>query len=151
MSFNFMAAVILEPPQNKVCRCFHCFPIYLPWSDGTGCRLYFISITSDMQMTPSFGRKQRTKEPLDDRKRGKWQIWLKTTFRKLRLGHLVPSVQYSSVQLLSPVRLSMTPWTQHARPPCPSPTPGVHSNSCPLSQWYHPTISSSIIPFSSHP
>ena len=39
---------------------------------------------------------------------------------------------------------------QHARPPCPSPTPGVHSNLCPLSRWYHPTISSSVIPFSSH-
>ena len=39
---------------------------------------------------------------------------------------------------------------QHARPPCPLPTPGVHSNSCPLSQWCHPTISSSVIPFSSH-
>ena len=40
---------------------------------------------------------------------------------------------------------------QHARPPCPSPTPGVYPNSCPLSQWCHPTISSSVIPFSSHP
>ena len=40
---------------------------------------------------------------------------------------------------------------QHARPPCPSPTPGVYSNSCPLSWWYHPTISSSVIPFSSCP
>ena len=38
---------------------------------------------------------------------------------------------------------------QHARPPCPSPTPGVYSNSCSLSQWCHPTISSSVIPFSS--
>ena len=38
---------------------------------------------------------------------------------------------------------------QHARSPCPSPTPGVHPNSCPLSQWCHPTISSSVIPFSS--
>ena len=38
---------------------------------------------------------------------------------------------------------------QHARPPCPSPTPGVHANSCPLSWWCHPTISSSVIPFSS--
>ena len=37
---------------------------------------------------------------------------------------------------------------QHARPPCPSPTPGVYSNSCPLSQWCQPTISSSIVPFS---
>ena len=38
---------------------------------------------------------------------------------------------------------------QHTRLPCPSPIPGVYSNSCPLSQWCHPTISSSIIPFSS--
>ena len=41
--------------------------------------------------------------------------------------------------------------SQHARPPCPSPTPGVYSNSCPLSQWCHPAISSSFIPFSSCP
>ena len=40
---------------------------------------------------------------------------------------------------------------QHARPPCPSPTPGVHTNSRPLSQWCHPAISSSVVPFSSCP
>ena len=40
---------------------------------------------------------------------------------------------------------------QHARPPCPSPTPGVHSNSGPSSQWCHPAISSSVVPFSSCP
>ena len=40
---------------------------------------------------------------------------------------------------------------QHTRLPCPSPSPGVHSNPCPLSQWCHPTISSSVIPFSSCP
>ena len=40
---------------------------------------------------------------------------------------------------------------QHARPPCPSPTPGVHSNSLPSSQWCHPAISSSVVPFSSCP
>ena len=40
---------------------------------------------------------------------------------------------------------------QHARSPCPSPTPRVHPNPCPLSQWCHPTISSSVIPFSSCP
>ena len=38
---------------------------------------------------------------------------------------------------------------QHTRPPCPSPTPGVYSNSCPLSQWCHQFISSSVVPFSS--
>ena len=41
--------------------------------------------------------------------------------------------------------------SQHARPPCPSPTPGVYSDSCPLSRWCHPAISSSVIPFSSCP
>ena len=40
---------------------------------------------------------------------------------------------------------------QHARPPCPSPTPGVHSDSCPSSRWCHPAISPSVIPFSSCP
>ena len=40
---------------------------------------------------------------------------------------------------------------QHTRPPCPLPTPRVYANSCPLSQWCHPTISSSVVPFSSHP
>ena len=40
---------------------------------------------------------------------------------------------------------------QHARPPCPSPTPGVHSNSCPSSRSCHPAISSSVVPFSSCP
>ena len=40
---------------------------------------------------------------------------------------------------------------QHDRPPCPSPTPRVHSNSCPSSWWCHQAISSSVVPFSSHP
>ena len=56
-----------------------------------------------------------------------------------------------SVQLLSHVQLFATHGLQHARPPCPSPTPGVYSNSCPLSRWCHPTISSSVVPFSSCP
>ena len=39
------SALILEPPQNKVCHCFHCFPIYFPWSDGTGCHdLRFLNV-----------------------------------------------------------------------------------------------------------
>ena len=53
------------------------------------------------------------------------------------------------VQSLSRVRLFATPWTaQHASPPCPSPTPRVYPNSSPLSWWCHPTISSSLVPFS---
>ena len=47
---------------------------------------------------------------------------------------------------------SLRPYeSQHARPPCPSPTPGVHPDSCPSSQWCHPAISSSVVPFSSCP
>ena len=59
--------------------------------------------------------------------------------------------EMSSVQFsCSVVSNSLQPHgLQHTRPPCPSPSPGVYSNSCPLSQWYHPTISSSILPFSS--
>ena len=52
----------------------------------------------------------------------------------------------------SVTQLCLTLWPhelQHARPPCPSPTPRVYPNSCPLSWWCHPTISSSVIPFSS--
>ena len=50
------------------------------------------------------------------------------------------SVEFSSVSQLCP---TLRPHgLQHARPPCPSPTPRVYSNSCPLSQWYHPTVSS---------
>ena len=56
--------------------------------------------------------------------------------------------QFSSVQSLSHVRLFATTWIAHARPPRPSPTPRVYSNSCPSSQWCHPAISSSVIPFS---
>ena len=56
--------------------------------------------------------------------------------------------QFSSVQSLS--RVSLRPHeSQHARPPCPSPTPGVHSDSRPSSQWCHSAISSSVVPFSS--
>ena len=71
--------------------------------------------------------------------------------RKLRPWHLVPSVQFSSVQLLSCVRLFVTPWITARRPPCPSPTPVVHPNPCPSSRWCHPTISSTVVHFYSCP
>ena len=60
---------------------------------------------------------------------------------------------YGSVQFSrSVVSDSLRPdELQHARPPCPSPTPGVHSDSCPSSQWCHPAISSSVVPFFSCP
>ena len=64
-------------------------------------------------------------------------VWVTHLEKKLLFSHSVMS------DSLQPHRL------QHARLPCPSPSPGACSNSCPLSQWYHPTISSSVIPFSS--
>ena len=62
-------------------------------------------------------------------------------------------VQFSSVQFsCSVVSDSLWPHeSQHARPPCPSPTPWVYSNSCPSSRWCHPATSSSVVPFSSCP
>ena len=63
------------------------------------------------------------------------------------------SAQFSSVQLGHSV-MSDSLWPhepQHTRLPCPSPTPGAYPNLCALSWWCHPTISSSVIPFSSYP
>ena len=58
---------------------------------------------------------------------------------------------FCSVQFSSVTQLCLTLWShglQHARPPCQSPTPRAYPNSCPLSRWCHPTISSSVVPFS---
>ena len=64
----------------------------------------------------------------------------------LKLNHRISSVQFSH----SVMSNSLWPHElQHIRPPCPSPTPGVYPKSCPLSWWCHPTISSSVVPFSS--
>ena len=67
--------------------------------------------------------------------------------------HQELSEQFSSVQFNRSVMSDcLRPHElQHTRPACPSPTPGVHPNSCPLSWWCHPTILSSVIPFSSCP
>ena len=64
---------------------------------------------------------------------------------------LMSMICYKRIQLSCSV-VSNSLWPhglQHTRPSCPSPTPGVHSNSSPLSQWCHPTILSSVVPFSS--
>ena len=87
----------------------------------------------------------------------KWDLlWFFTNFKivsfssvKYGIGVLiVHSVQFSC----SVVSDSLRPHeSQHTRPPCPSPTPGIHSGSRPSSQWCHPAISSSVVPFSSCP
>ena len=66
------------------------------------------------------------------------------------LSKTVYRFNVQSGQSLSRVSLWDPHGLQYARPPCPSPTPGVYSNSCLLSRWCHPTISSFVIPFSSH-
>ena len=69
-----------------------------------------------------------------------------SNFHSCFLLYSLSSVQFSH----SVVSNSLQPHeSQHARPPCPSPTPGVHSDSRPSSQWCHPAISSSVVPFSS--
>ena len=76
------------------------------------------------------------------------------------ITHLEPDIlQYEVKWAFSSVQLSCSVVSDslrlrelhHARPPCPSPTPGVHRNPCPLILWCHPTISSPVIPFSSCP
>ena len=87
-----------------------------------------------------------------------WDPWMQSYLEKRVFaeeinrrswGNII--LDFSSVQISCSV-VSNSLWSheqQHARPPCPSPTPGVYPNSCPLSWWCHPTISSSVVPFSS--
>ena len=75
-------------------------------------------------------------------------IWFSFTYYNMLIFFLVCTFVVV-VQLLTHIWLFVTPWTlQHTKIPCPSPSPWVCSNSCPLSRWCHPTISSSVIPFS---
>ena len=76
------------------------------------------------------------------------EVQIKTIMRR----HLTP-IRISSIQFSRSVKSnSLRPHEpQYARPPCPSPTAEVYPNPCPLNQWCHPTISSSVIPFSSCP
>ena len=84
-------------------------------------------------------RSGRLQSVLSQRVKHDWSDWA-------HMHTLFSSVQFSR----SVVSNSLRPHElQHARPPCPSPTPGVHLNSCPSSWWCHPAISSSVVPFSS--
>ena len=93
-----------------------------------------------------------------------WRLWQMISYVTCRTGvrHMTKTIhkiffpavfqrQFASQLQLSRSVMSNSLWPsglQNAGPPCPSPTPGVYSNSCPLSQWCHPTISPSVIPFS---
>ena len=77
-----------------------------------------------------------------------WDLTYTATHKEVRSWHMVSavSVQFSRSVMSNYLRPH---GLQHTRLPCPSPTPGAYSNSCPSSRWCHPTISSSVIPFSS--
>ena len=85
-----------------------------------------------------------------------WCGWQLYTFNKCQLKWIDFILSYTSISSIqfsrSFVSNSLQPHeSQHARPPCLSPSPGVHSNSCPSSRWCHPAISSSVITLSSCP
>ena len=77
-----------------------------------------------------------------------WPQGLYSLWNSLDQNTRVGSVQFSHLVVSDSLRPHES---QRGRPPCPSPTPGVHSDSHPSSQWYHPAISSSVVPFSSCP
>ena len=82
---------------------------------------------------------------------GPWQRSSVATwsFKFNNFNNLSQSVKFRSITQLCP---TLRPHElQHARPPCPSPTPSIYRKPCPLSWWCHPTISSSVVPFSSCP
>ena len=100
--------------------------------------------------------KQSHKQSRNTQPEGMQASWKRRTVRG-NLNHLCRTVllglSFSSVQFShSVMSYSLRPRElQHARPPCPLPTPGVHPNSSPSSQWCLPAISSSVVPFSSCP
>ena len=93
-------------------------------------------------------QRERDKRTCKKNEKKKWRVNICKAQRTVfsLVGTIFSSVQSSVVSdSLWPHEL------QHARPPCPSPTPGVQPNSCPSSRWCHPAISSSVVPFSSCP
>ena len=118
----------MKRQKNKYCTLIHTYGIYKKWFRWT----YLQGKDRDTEIENRF---------VDTVRRGGWD--------KLGEQHW----QFTSVHFSrSVVSDSLRPHeSQHARPPCPSPTPGVYPNSCPLSQWYHPTISFSVICLSSCP
>ena len=99
--------------------------------------------------------KKQIKRQKEDGKKEQTNIWLTQTFEDTHMLRLVAigkkepsSVQFSRSVMSDSLQRHES---QHTRPPCPSPTPGVHPDSRPSSQWCHPAISSSVVPFSSCP
>ena len=117
----------------------HTFSLYIT------CQFILLAISISIKYLPYKKHSEKCKRRYINEKNVLW------VFKKLNLAYK-KSCDKSSVQFSRSVMSnSLRPHgPQQARPPCPSATPGVYSNSCPLSRWCHPTISSSVIPFSSH-
>ena len=120
---------------------------------GVGCHFLLQGLFPGMEpvslASPALARRFFTTEPL-----GKPPtVLLQSKQLVVDCFLIIILLQFSSVQFSnSVVSDSLRPHeSQHTRPPCPSPSPGVHSNSRPSSQWCHPAISSSVVPFSSCP
>ena len=97
---------------------------------------------------------KQCKCPLMEKWIKKMYIYIMEYYSAVKKNEIMPYCSNMDGYQVSRSVMSDSLWPhelQHARPPCPSPTPGVHPNPYPLSRWCHPTISSSFIPFSSCP
>ena len=105
-----------------------------------------ISTTSDMQMIPHQWLWRGTGESEEE-----WNSLLMKVKDESEKADLKLNIKKAKIMASGPISSdSLRPYgLQHPRPPYPSPTPGVYSNSCPLNWWCHPNISSSVTPFSS--
>ena len=129
------SAMILEPPKIKSLTVYIVFPSICHEVMGLDAVILFFWMLS---FKPNFSLSSFT--------------FIKMLFSSLLSAIRVVSSAYLVQFSCSVVSDSLQPHElQHTRPPCPSPTPRVHSNSCPSSQWCHPAISSSVVPFSSCP
>ena len=88
--------------------------------------------------------------PIEKRKRGEWKSWLKTQHVKNE-NHSIQSLQFSSVQSLSHIRLFTTPWIAACQASLFITNSRSSLRAHPSSQWWHTAISSSVVPFSSFP
>ena len=141
MKFDFFIGIDRQFSMDLICICAH-----LQWggTDSFCSGLFFQGYFShELSSTHlwSINLWQRKQE---------YTVEKRQSLQPVVLGKLdqFSSVQFSCSVVSDSLRLHES---QHARPPCPSQTPGVYSNTCPSSRWCHPAISSSVVPFSSCP
>jgi len=120
-----------------------------PTISSTLCRMPYLNNKQNKNTNPIISRQDcHLTQPCssEEKQMNKQKLNTNLTLYKSYTNHWTTLSQFSRSGVSNSLWLH---GLQHARLPCPSPVPGVYSNSCPLSQWYHPTISSSVAPFSS--